>query len=80
MSEPAARYPVMPPTDPNVERVCHKLRLRSQLGIRKYGTTTDRPDFDVLAWLHHLQEELMDAAIYLECAMKELRQQENDGR
>ena len=52
--------------DPIVERVRQKLLERSQVGIQKYGCTMERDDLTVLDFLRHHQEELMDAAIYVE--------------
>ena len=52
--------------DPVVERVVTSLRERSAVGQRKYGTTLARTDLSVAQWLQHLQEELMDAVLYLE--------------
>lgn len=53
-------------SDKHVEAVRAKLLIRSQIGIAKYGTTTERTDLDRIAWCRHLQEELLDAAVYLE--------------
>ncbi len=39
---------------------------RGQLGIQKYGRTLDRDDLNLTDWLNHLQEELMDATLYIE--------------
>jgi hypothetical protein len=39
---------------------------RSEKGIKKYNNTLDRDDLDAEAWLLHLQEELMDATLYIE--------------
>jgi len=61
--------------DSNVESVREKLLQRSIVGLNKYGTTTERDDINRLGWLLHLQEELMDACIYIEAVMKA-----NDGR
>lgn len=55
--------------DKNVESVCARLRERSEVGIRKYGVTTERGDLSRADWLRHLQEELMDAAVYIEAAL-----------
>jgi hypothetical protein len=52
--------------DANVEAVREKLLARSQRGILKYGTTTERTDLTHLQWLKHLHEELMDATVYNE--------------
>ena len=56
----------MTTTDANVLRVCEKLQARSAVGLQKYGVTTMRDDLNALDWLNHLQEELMDACVYIE--------------
>lgn len=53
-------------SDSIVENVVVQFRERSQTGIKKYGTTLDRNDLTTKQWLHHLQEELMDAVNYIE--------------
>ena len=76
MSEEITPYAVSKgPLDTNVERVRAKLLLRSQLGFKKYGCTTERTDLDLLCWLRHLQEELLDASIYVERLMRDVQQQ-----
>ena len=52
--------------DSFVKAVKKKFDERSQTGIRKYNTTLDRDDLDIVSWLTHLQEELMDATLYVE--------------
>jgi succinate dehydrogenase flavin-adding protein (antitoxin of CptAB toxin-antitoxin module) len=52
--------------DKFVQSVKEKFEQRSQTGIRKYNTTLEREDLDFLDWLNHLQEELMDATLYIE--------------
>jgi hypothetical protein len=47
-----------------VEQVIIKYRKRSDVGIKKYGTTLDGNNTD--NFLVHLQEELMDASLYVE--------------
>lgn len=57
--------------DPIVQSVKNKFDMRSQKGIRTYGTTlADNPD-GVAEFLNHLQEELMDGVLYIE-KLKEL--------
>jgi iron uptake system EfeUOB component EfeO/EfeM len=58
--------------DKNVKSVIKKYKKRAEIGFQKYGTTTERTDIDLLGWLNHLQEELMDATIYIERLKKEL--------
>jgi len=52
--------------DINVENVCKALKQREQTGMIKYGVNTERTDLSTLEWLQHLQEELMDASVYIE--------------
>jgi hypothetical protein len=52
--------------DSVVESVVKKFQDRSRVGIDKYGTTLDRTDIDFDGWAEHLQQELMDAILYLE--------------
>lgn len=52
--------------DPIVQQVCDNLQLRSRLGQAKYNTTlfANKAAYD--EWLNHLQEELMDATLYIQ--------------
>jgi hypothetical protein len=61
-------------TDPIVIKVLAKYYERSQLGIEKYGRTLDRDDLSLTDWLNHLQEELMDATLYIEKLKADLKQ------
>tara|TARA_R110002124_G_scaffold25682_1_gene92721 strand:- start:367 stop:552 length:186 start_codon:yes stop_codon:yes gene_type:complete len=58
--------------DSIVEAVVKSYKQRSKVGIKKYNKTMDRNDLSPLEWLQHLQEELMDATLYLEKLKKEL--------
>ena len=49
-----------------VESVIDQFKDRSNVGIKKYGVTLDREDLTMLEWLIHLQQELMDATLYIE--------------
>jgi len=48
------------------EQVIAKIRERAEVGFKKYGITMEREDLQLSDWLNHLQEELMDAAVYVE--------------
>jgi hypothetical protein len=50
--------------DKIVKQVIHKYIQRSELGIKKYGTTLEDNNTD--NFLIHLQQELMDASLYIE--------------
>lgn len=52
--------------DPNVAAVVDLLFTRMDKGYLKYGTDTTRQDLTTFNWLQHLQEELLDAAIYIQ--------------
>ncbi len=54
--------------DPVVERVVDKFKQRSDVGYKKYGITLEDDPSKVIDWLNHLQEELMDAVLYLQKA------------
>jgi hypothetical protein len=57
--------------DSIVTSVIEKFKQRSEFGQRKYGTNLDRTDLTFLQWATHMQEELMDAILYLEKLKKE---------
>jgi hypothetical protein len=54
--------------DPVVERVVDKFISRSDVGYKKYGVTLEQDQSRIFEWLNHLQEELMDAILYLQKA------------
>ena len=58
--------------DKIVEDVIAKYRQRSEVGIAKYGTTLVENKATLIEWLTHLQEELMDATLYIEKLKSEL--------
>ena len=53
-------------TDSIVDSVIDKIITRAQIGKQKYNTDLDRQDLSLSEWLNHLQEELLDAANYVE--------------
>jgi hypothetical protein len=59
-----------PKKDPIVTKVVNSFIGRSTGGIEKYGTTLEENNTD--DFLQHLQEELMDAILYIE-KLKSLR-------
>ena len=54
------------------DKVCEKIQKRSEVGKSKYGVTMERTDLSTIEWLTHLQEELMDAAVYVERLLRDL--------
>jgi hypothetical protein len=58
--------------DPIVIKVMAKYYERSNQGIKKYGTTLENNTLPLIDWLNHLQEELMDATLYIEKLKQEI--------
>jgi hypothetical protein len=65
--------------DPVVENVCDKFLRRSDVGYEKYGRTLDTErrgkHKDLLGYLNDVQEELMDAVLYIQAAREEMMEQ-----
>ena len=65
--------------DPVVKRVVQKFRERSDAGFLKYGTTLHEERTTkmkgLLKYLIDIQEELMDAILYLQTAQEEIKDQ-----
>ncbi len=60
------------------DRVIDKIRSRAEIGEKKYRTTMEREDLSLHQWMTHLQEELLDASVYLQKCMDELRDRTED--
>ena len=62
--------------DPVVKRVCDKFVSRSDIGYEKYGQTLDDERTskvkNLAQYLNDIQEELMDAILYIQAAREEL--------
>jgi len=59
-------------SDSIVKSVVDKFQERSEAGIKKYNNTLDRNDLCLVEWLNHLQEELMDATLYIQKLKEEV--------
>ena len=63
--------------DPVVERVVDKFVSRSDVGYDKYGKTLHDERTgghkDLLGYLNDIQEELMDAVLYIQAAREDLQ-------
>ncbi len=63
--------------DPVVRKVCDKFVNRSDIGYSKYGSTLDDERRikmkDLQKYLNDIQEELMDAILYIQTARDELQ-------
>ncbi len=65
--------------DPVVKNVVDKFVSRSDVGYEKYGRTLDDErkggHKDLAGYLNDIQEELMDAILYIQTAREELAEQ-----
>tara|TARA_R100001443_G_scaffold70297_1_gene78640 strand:+ start:81 stop:386 length:306 start_codon:yes stop_codon:yes gene_type:complete len=63
--------------DPVVKNVVDKFVKRSDIGFKKYGSTLDDERRfnmkNLQGYLNDIQEELMDAILYIQTAREELR-------
>ena len=63
--------------DPVVKRVVEKFKTRSDAGFEKYGTTLHEERTTkmkgLIKYLVDIQEELMDAILYIQTAQEELK-------
>ena len=63
--------------DPVVKHVVDKFVSRSDIGYEKYGNTLDDERRfkmkDLAGYLNDIQEELMDAVLYIQAAREELQ-------
>jgi len=68
--------------DPVVEKVVDKFVDRSDVGYEKYGKTLDEERRtkvkDLADYLNDVQEELMDAILYIQAARDELEEFSNE--
>jgi len=68
--------------DPVVERVCDKFVKRSDVGYAKYGRTLHDERTgkhkDLAGYLNDVQEELMDAILYIQAAREELAEDDKE--
>ena len=68
--------------DPVVENVVNKFVKRSDVGYEKYGRTLDTErrgkHKDLAGYLNDIQEELMDAVLYIQAAREELEDREKE--
>lgn len=62
--------------DSIVKSVIKQFEERSEMGRKKYGTDLDRTDLSVVDYLQHAKEEAMDLTLYLEKAIKMIKEED----
>lgn len=59
-------------TDSIVDSIVDKFINRAAFGKAKYNNDLDRNDLNVIEWINHFQEELMDGILYVEKLKNEI--------
>ena len=62
-----------------LNEVISDMIAREKLGLKKYGTTIDRDDYDLRDWLQNTMEEHMDSVLYLKRAIMEIDKTTKNG-
>lgn len=60
------------------EDIAKRLLDRAAVGKAKYGVTMERTDLNFYDWLTHLQEELLDGAVYIEKLRQDFQEEGKD--
>lgn len=58
--------------DPVTSALIAQLQQREARGLAKYGRTVSDAPLSVREWLTHLQEELLDGAVYIQRLLNDL--------
>lgn len=66
--------------DDTEELVIRDIKLRQQLGLKKYGTSVANNPLELKQWLQHAYEEALDFAVYLKRTQQEIQRREDDGK
>ncbi len=64
------------PQDTTIQNVLNKIKGRADVGMVKYQTSMIDNKGDLVYWLNHTQQELMDAIAYIERIIQELEKEE----
>jgi hypothetical protein len=62
--------------DSVVEEIVNRFLTRAEFGKAKYGTDLDRQDLDLLDWITHFREEMMDGLLYITRIEQEIRKKQ----
>jgi hypothetical protein len=65
---------IIPKTDSIVDSIIDKFIERATIGKQKYNTDLDRTDLSLEDWLEHSIQEKLDDILYMQKALKTLRE------
>lgn len=57
------------------DAIAKRLQDRAAFGAQKYGVTMERTDLQFVDWLKHIQEELLDGAVYIEKVLEDFQKE-----
>lgn len=55
------------------EQVIADIRKQEEKGLKTYGVTMDREDYELVNWLQEAYEETIDKALYLRAAINKIK-------
>ena len=67
-------FRIIKETDSIVDSIIDKFVERATLGKQKYGTDLNRTDLSLEDWLEHSIQEKLDDILYMQKALKTLRE------
>lgn len=66
--------------NPILRNVQVKFENQTTKGLAKYGETVNPKSYDTIAWLKHLQEELIDGVVYIEVLIQKVKELECENK
>lgn len=60
-----------------LREVNHLLENQTAKGLAKYGHTVNPDEYDLLGWMKHHREELLDALVYTTIQIRKLEGEKN---
>lgn len=61
-----------------LDSVIKDLSDRESRGLKEYGVTVDRVDYELIDWLQETYEETLDSALYLKAAIENILKNKNE--
>ena len=65
-------------SDKIVQSIVTQFISRSNVGIKKYGTTLEQSSLGTLEWIEHAKQEAMDFILYLEKLKTVIEEKQKD--
>lgn len=59
--------------NPVYRAVIEQFAAQQEKGLKKYGTYVNVEDYDVIGWIEHAQQEMIDQLVYLEALKQKIK-------